>query len=56
MLLNVSYPNLKPHITELAEFIAYDLGINSSQVRQMPYWNAEKFLNSICSIGSKLAS
>ncbi|KAK9990709.1 hypothetical protein SO802_025694 [Lithocarpus litseifolius] len=37
MLLNVSYPNLKPHITELAEFIANDLGINSSQVRLMNF-------------------
>ncbi|KAM4128291.1 hypothetical protein ACJW30_02G155800 [Castanea mollissima] len=37
MLLNVSYPNLKPHITELAEFIAYDLRINSSQVHLMNF-------------------
>lgn len=37
MLLNVSYPNLKPHIAELAQFVAYDLGINSSQVRLMNF-------------------
>ncbi|XP_023921761.1 aspartic proteinase 36 [Quercus suber] len=37
MLLNVSYPNLKTHIAELAQFVAYDLGINSSQVRLMNF-------------------
>uniref|UniRef100_A0A2N9FF27 Peptidase A1 domain-containing protein n=1 Tax=Fagus sylvatica TaxID=28930 RepID=A0A2N9FF27_FAGSY len=37
MLLNISYPDLEPHITELAEFIADDLGLNTSQVRLLNF-------------------
>jgi len=40
MMLNVNYSDLKLHISELAESIAQELGINSSQVRQVLYWNA----------------
>ena len=32
MLLSVKYADLKPHITELAHFIAQELDINTSQV------------------------
>ncbi|KAI5325251.1 hypothetical protein L3X38_034325 [Prunus dulcis] len=33
MSLNISYSDLKPHITELAEFIAQELEVNTSQLR-----------------------
>jgi 2C-methyl-D-erythritol 2,4-cyclodiphosphate synthase len=33
MSINVSYPNLKPHLHELAELIAKELEIDSRQVR-----------------------
>ncbi|KAG8363795.1 hypothetical protein BUALT_Bualt19G0059500 [Buddleja alternifolia] len=32
MLLSMKYPELKPHISELAQFIAKDLDLNASQV------------------------
>ncbi|KAJ6735436.1 ASPARTYL PROTEASES [Salix purpurea] len=35
MMLNVNYSDLKLHISELAEFIAQELGINSSQVHML---------------------
>ncbi|KAG0545633.1 hypothetical protein BDA96_02G378400 [Sorghum bicolor] len=35
MSINVTYPNLKPHLHELAELIAKELEIDSSQVRVM---------------------
>ncbi|KAJ6681938.1 hypothetical protein OIU74_020233 [Salix koriyanagi] len=34
-MLNVNYSDLKLHISELAEFIAQELGINSSQVHML---------------------
>lgn len=34
MSLNISYSDLKPRITELGEFIAQELDVNTSQVRQ----------------------
>ena len=33
MSINVTYPNLKPHLLELAELLAKELEIDSSQVR-----------------------
>jgi hypothetical protein len=33
MSINVTYPNLKPHLHELAELIAKELDIDSRQVR-----------------------
>ena len=33
MSINVTYPNLKPHLHELAELLAKELEIDSSQVR-----------------------
>lgn len=33
MSINVTYPNLKPHLHELAELIAKELEIDSRQVR-----------------------
>lgn len=35
MSINVTYPNLKPHLHELAELLAKELEIDSSQVRVM---------------------
>ena len=35
MSINVTYPNLKPHLHELAELLAKELEIDSSQVRLM---------------------
>jgi len=35
MSLSVNYPDLKPHIAELAELIARELEVNTSQVK----WN-----------------
>lgn len=32
MSINVTYPNLKPHLHELAELLAKELEIDSSQV------------------------
>jgi 2C-methyl-D-erythritol 2,4-cyclodiphosphate synthase len=40
MSINVTYPNLKPHLHELAELIAKELEIDSSQV----YKNVCNFL------------
>lgn len=39
MSLSVNYSDLKPHITELTEFIAHELALNVSQVRQIQYTN-----------------
>ena len=33
MSINVTYPNLKPHLLELAQLLAKELEIDSSQVR-----------------------
>jgi 2C-methyl-D-erythritol 2,4-cyclodiphosphate synthase len=33
MSINVTYPNLKPHLHELAELLAKELEIDSRQVR-----------------------
>ncbi|CAL5326184.1 unnamed protein product [Camellia sinensis] len=37
MSLSVKYPDLKPHITELAQFIAQDLDLNTSQVQLLNF-------------------
>ncbi|KAM1529576.1 hypothetical protein ACFX1Z_018767 [Malus domestica] len=37
MSLNISYSDLKPHITELAEFIAQELEVNTSQVHLLKF-------------------
>ncbi|XP_059457208.1 aspartic proteinase 36-like isoform X2 [Corylus avellana] len=37
LLVNISYSNLQPHITELAKFIADDLDINPSQVHLLNF-------------------
>ncbi|KAM5576706.1 aspartic proteinase 36-like [Rosa sericea] len=37
MSLNISYSDLKPHITELGEFIAQELDINTSQVNLVKF-------------------
>ncbi|KAH6802462.1 Eukaryotic aspartyl protease family protein [Perilla frutescens var. frutescens] len=41
MLLTHNYTELKPHISELAQFIAKELDVNSSQVRLMNYTSEE---------------
>ncbi|KAL7083913.1 hypothetical protein ACP275_14G191500 [Erythranthe tilingii] len=41
MLLNVTYPELKPHMSELALFMAKELDVNSSQVRLMNFTSRE---------------
>ncbi|KAJ0098007.1 hypothetical protein Patl1_28585 [Pistacia atlantica] len=35
MSLSINYSNLEPHIPELTEFIAHELDVNTSQVRQI---------------------
>ncbi|KAB2626527.1 aspartic proteinase nepenthesin-1-like [Pyrus ussuriensis x Pyrus communis] len=37
MSLNISYSDLKPHITELAEYIAQELEVNTSQVHLLKF-------------------
>ncbi|KAL7224157.1 hypothetical protein ACSBR1_025589 [Camellia fascicularis] len=37
MSLSIKYPDLKPHITELAQFIAQDLDLNTSQVQLLNF-------------------
>ncbi|XP_059643991.1 aspartic proteinase 36-like isoform X2 [Cornus florida] len=37
MLLNVKYLDLKPHVTELAQFIAQELDVNASQVHLLNF-------------------
>ncbi|KAI8018936.1 Aspartic proteinase-like protein 2 [Camellia lanceoleosa] len=37
MSLSVKYPDLKPHITELAQIIAQDLDLNTSQVQLLNF-------------------
>ncbi|KAI3448650.1 hypothetical protein Pfo_005315 [Paulownia fortunei] len=41
MLLTVKYPELKPHISELAQFIAKELDVNASQVQLMNFTSRE---------------
>ncbi|CAA0831469.1 Eukaryotic aspartyl protease family protein [Striga hermonthica] len=41
MLLTVKYPELKPHISELANVIAKELGVNASQVQLMNVTSTE---------------
>ena len=43
MLLSINYSYLKPHINELAEFIAKELDVNASQVKQILSSNAGAF-------------
>ncbi|KAA8531614.1 hypothetical protein F0562_006323 [Nyssa sinensis] len=37
MLLTVKYSDLKPHVTELAQFIAHELDVNTSQVHLLNF-------------------
>ncbi|KAL6513347.1 hypothetical protein OROGR_020833 [Orobanche gracilis] len=41
MLLNVKYPELKPQISELAQFIANELDVNASQVQLVNFTSIE---------------
>ncbi|KAL6565438.1 hypothetical protein OROHE_004493 [Orobanche hederae] len=41
MLLNVTYPELKPQISELAQFIANELDVNASQVQLVNFTSRE---------------
>ncbi|KAG8363794.1 hypothetical protein BUALT_Bualt19G0059400 [Buddleja alternifolia] len=41
MLLSMKYPELKPHISELAQFIAKDLDLNGSQVQLRNFTSRE---------------